>query len=83
MLLSGEVTVFKNPVALFQGVAQVLDAKLNYVHSPQDSNTELFGVAVGSLMAPCLLCEDSIFFKQPMLCLLQVKSKVLVWRCPQ
>ena len=53
------------------------------MHSPQDSNTEQFGVAVGSLMAPCLLCEDSIFFKQPMLYSLQAKSKVLVWRCPQ
>lgn len=37
---------------------------------------------MGSLEEPNLLCEDAIFFKQPLLYSVQCKSKCLVWKLP-
>ena len=37
---------------------------------------------MGGFIAPALLCEDSVLFKQNLLYSLATKTEAIIWQCP-
>ena len=68
ILLNGEVQFYKKPHAFYQeAISQPVNVDIPLFNNPSNGESPTIGLMAGKMVAPCLLCEDAVFFKQPML----------------
>jgi hypothetical protein len=76
------VNFYKQPEALYSPTQGYIDVKIPNMISPKEAGSSKYGCQVGSMHAPVMLCEDSIFFKQPSMYSLETSTKAVLWYCP-
>ena len=80
LLLEGEFDIYKKPESLFDKNKATDSSKLNLWSNPKDSGNLQIGCKVGIIKNFNLVCEDSLFFRQPLIYSIRCKTNVTAWR---
>lgn len=56
-------------------------SKVTNFINPATAGDLLIGTKVGSMKQYSFLCEDALFFRQPLIYSLKAKTRALLWRC--
>jgi hypothetical protein len=56
-------------------------SKVSNFINPATAGDLLIGTKVGSMKQYNFLCEDALFFRQPLIYSLKAKTRTLLWRC--
>jgi CRP-like cAMP-binding protein len=80
-ILNGEVDIYKRPESLYDKHGKPTDCKnLQLWQNPADSGNQSIGVKVGIIKDKNFVCEDALFFNQPLIYSMRCKHTVLAWR---
>ena len=75
LLLQGEVSVLKRPESIYDENGKPTDVKqIALFQNPVDSNSQKFGLVMGTIKEANLLADDSIVFGQSMMYSLKTKT---------